>query len=169
METLSTLLAICAGMHYSSSKVSNAGCWSFSLLLELIIEQTVEMTLMWRHCKPPVYKIQLYIGPIGQTPLLSNWISLIHGLKFIWKTHTSNYASTIKIFMTQKIFHRLDAWSVFCEHVAENDSYRTRVQCFLWSSKSFTLSQPANHLFIKINLLRNICTKFSHACCSLCR
>ena len=40
---------------------------------------------------------------------------------------------------------------------------------FLWSSKSFTLSQPANHVFIKINLLRNICTKFSHACCSLCR
>ena len=40
---------------------------------------------------------------------------------------------------------------------------------FLWSSKSFTLSQLANHLFIKINLLRNICTKFSHACCSLCR
>ena len=34
---------------------------------------------------------------------------------------------------------------------------------------SFTLSQPANHLFIKINLLRNIYTKFSHACCSLCR
>ena len=79
METLSTLLAICAGMHCSSSRVSNAGCWSFSLLLELIIEQTVEiamiwdaMTRMWRHCKPPVYKIQLYIGPIGQTPLLSN-------------------------------------------------------------------------------------------------
>ena len=43
------------------------------------------------------------------------------------------------------------------------------VGTFLWSSKSFTLSQPANHLFIKINLLRNICTKFSHACCSLCR
>ena len=40
---------------------------------------------------------------------------------------------------------------------------------FLWSSKSFTLSQPANHLFIKINLLRNICTKSSHACCNLCR
>ena len=27
---------------------------------------------------------------------------------------------------------------------------------FLWSSKSFTLSQPANHLFIKINPLRNM-------------
>ena len=40
---------------------------------------------------------------------------------------------------------------------------------FLWSSKSFTLSQPANHWFIKINLLCNICTNFSHACCSLCR
>ena len=26
-----------------------------------------------------------------------------------------------------------------------------------------------NHVFIKINLLRNICTKFNHACCSLCR
>ena len=40
---------------------------------------------------------------------------------------------------------------------------------FLWSSKSFTSPQPANHLFIKINLLRNTCQKCIHACCSLCR
>ena len=39
---------------------------------------------------------------------------------------------------------------------------------FLWSSKSFTLPQPANHLFIKINLLQGICTKNSHVCCGLC-
>ena len=30
--------------------------------------------------------------------------------------------------------------------------------CFLWSSKSFTLPQPANHFFIKLNLLRVINT-----------
>ena len=40
--------------------------------------------------------------------------------------------------------------------------------CFLWSSKSFTLPQPANHFFIKLNLLRVINTEISHACCSLC-
>ena len=39
---------------------------------------------------------------------------------------------------------------------------------FLWSSKSFTLPQPANHLFIKINLLHVICTKNSHVYCGLC-
>ena len=39
---------------------------------------------------------------------------------------------------------------------------------FLWSSKSFTLPQPANHFFIKLNLLRVINTEISHACCSLC-
>ena len=39
---------------------------------------------------------------------------------------------------------------------------------FLWSSKSFTLPQPANHLFIKINLLHGICTQNSHVCCGLC-
>ena len=39
---------------------------------------------------------------------------------------------------------------------------------FLWSSKSFTLPQPANHLFIKINLLRVISTETTHACRSLC-
>ena len=47
----------------------------------------------------------------------------------------------------------------------------SRLRCvlpFLWSSKSFTLPQPANHLFIKINLLHGICTKNSHVCCGLC-
>ena len=41
-------------------------------------------------------------------------------------------------------------------------------QAFLWSSKSFTLPQPANHFFIKLNLLRVVNTEISHACCSLC-
>ena len=44
----------------------------------------------------------------------------------------------------------------------------SQIHLFLWSSKSFTLPQPANHLFIKINLLHGICTKNSHVCCGLC-
>ena len=40
---------------------------------------------------------------------------------------------------------------------------------FFWSLKCFTLPQPTAHLLIKISLLHNICTKISHACCSLCR
>ena len=59
--------------------------------------------------------------------------------------------------------------SQFCVEFGTRTSLNMHFTDLLWSSKSFTLSQPANHLFIKINLLRNICTKFSHACCSLCR
>ena len=47
-------------------------------------------------------------------------------------------------------------------------SVKVEYKYFLWSSKSFTLPQPANHFFIKLNLLRVINTEISHACCSLC-
>ena len=53
----------------------------------------------------------------------------------------------------------------------ENVTFRVmgdNLQHFLWSSKSFTLPQPTNHLFIKINLLRVISKEISHACRSLC-
>ena len=42
------------------------------------------------------------------------------------------------------------------------------VHTFLWSSKSFTLPQPANHFFIKLYLLSVISAEISHACRSLC-
>ena len=32
----------------------------------------------------------------------------------------------------------------------------------------FTLPQPANHSFINVNLLHNICTEISHTCCISC-
>ena len=67
--------------------------------------------------------------------------------------------------VTQIIDLEHDKWTRIGYGATMHHNHHT----FLWSSKSFTLSQPANHVFIKINLLRNICTKFSHACCSLCR
>ena len=43
--------------------------------------------------------------------------------------------------------------------------YNIIMNNFCEANKSFILPQPANHLFIKINPLHNICTKISHTCC----
>ena len=64
---------------------------------------------------------------------------------------------------------KLSNWRliVFIETVNRSPMNKIK-EVFLWSSKSFTLPQPANHFFIKLNLLRVINTEISHACCSLC-
>ena len=58
--------------------------------------------------------------------------------------------------------------STMAADVLVMQGHQVSAALFLWSSKSFTLPQPANHFFIKLNLLRVINTEISHACCSLC-
>ena len=113
-----------------------------------------------------ILPIKIPKAPGHQYPQYWEWIFIVLEISFI-KTYCCyrKQYQRIKLMLKKKIPSCLRVkscvlgWDCFQKSLAHE---------FLWSSKSFTLPQPANHFFIKLNLLRVINTEISHACCSLC-
>ena len=118
------------------------------------------------YVKMPSAKCMQYYSGLN----ICDGVLLAHVWQVAWARQYHILSSLISPLCIQMVPSRYVPGPLYTAYIRGYGLYRMGLitDPFLWSSKSFTLPQPANHFFIKLNLLRVINTEISHACCSLC-